>query len=139
MRLSGNQLTGSIPSELGNLTSLTELWLGSNRLTGAIPTELSKPCQPRGAVSFLEQAMGPETSSYEGGMTGPIPSELSNLANLTRLYLSGNQLTGAIPTELGNLSSLTNLSLGTNQLTGAIPTELGNLSSLTNLSLAPTN
>ena len=55
------------------------------------------------------------------------------MSNLTRLYLSGNQLTGTIPTELGNLSNLTVLSLWDNQLSGTIPTELGNLSNLISL------
>src|SRR5215208_3253562 len=33
-----NNLTGNIPPELGNLTSLTNLHLGTNYLTGSIPT-----------------------------------------------------------------------------------------------------
>ncbi|MYB06354.1 MAG: hypothetical protein F4Y24_08375 [Gemmatimonadetes bacterium] len=68
-------------------------------------------------------------------LTGPIPSELGNLAKLTRLDLRDNQLTGAIPTELGSLASLTRLYLRDNQLTGAIPPEFGSLASLTRLHL----
>ena len=34
------QLTGSIPSEIGNLTNLTYLNLGGNQLTGEIPPEI---------------------------------------------------------------------------------------------------
>ena len=44
-------------------------------------------------------------------MTGEIPTELGNLANLQQLYLGGNQLTGEIPTELGNLANLQELYL----------------------------
>ena len=33
-------LTGEMPSELGNLSNLRELYMGSNDLTGAIPPEL---------------------------------------------------------------------------------------------------
>ena len=33
-------ITGEIPTELGNLTNLTHLYLNDNRLTGEIPTEL---------------------------------------------------------------------------------------------------
>jgi hypothetical protein len=35
-----NQLTGSIPGEIGNLSNLLDLVLSSNRLSGPIPPEL---------------------------------------------------------------------------------------------------
>ena len=35
-----NQLTGSIPPEIGNLTNLTYLWLHNNQLTGEIPESI---------------------------------------------------------------------------------------------------
>ena len=38
----GNQLSGSIPPELGNLTNLERLSLGINQLSGSIPPELGK-------------------------------------------------------------------------------------------------
>ena len=40
LNLSHNQLTGSIPPEIGNLTNLTYLNLESNQLTGSIPSEI---------------------------------------------------------------------------------------------------
>ena len=51
------------------------------------------------------------------------------------LKLHGNQLSGAIPPELGNLANLEYLVLGANQLSGPIPKELGNLSNLEQLGL----
>ena len=121
--LNNNQLTGSIPEELGNLSNLTVLYLNNNQLTGPIPEEL-------GNLSNL-------TYLYlnNNQLTGPIPPELDNLSNLTYLYLNNNQLTGPIPPELGNLSNLTVLGLYNNQLSGSIPEELGNLSNLTVLDL----
>ncbi len=71
----------------------------------------------------------------DNGLTGNIPPELGNLLNLQELYLWENQLTGNIPAELGNLVNLTKLYLSNNQLTGDIPRELGNLASLTYLTL----
>jgi hypothetical protein len=73
--------------------------------------------------------------------TGPIPPELGNLANLTKLDfghfpLFGGLLSGPIPPELGSLANLTVLDLGGNQLSGQIPPELGKLSHLTVLGLA---
>ena len=35
------RLTGSIPPEIGNLTSLTRLYLNKNRLSGIIPEEIT--------------------------------------------------------------------------------------------------
>jgi len=40
LSLFNNQLTGSIPSEIGNLTNLTYLSLFNNQFTGIIPDEI---------------------------------------------------------------------------------------------------
>ncbi len=124
LRLRRNQLTGSIPGELGNLANLTDLRLGHNQLTGSIPVELGNLTNLRNLNFSVNQ------------LTGSIPVGLGNLTKLTYLSLFDNQLTGSIPGELGNLGSLTVLGLGSNQLTGSIPPELGNLTNLTFLSFA---
>ena len=68
-------------------------------------------------------------------LSGEIPPELGNLANLERLDLRDNQLSGEIPPELGKLSRLEYLHLDHNNLSGEIPPELGNLSNLRGLRL----
>ena len=118
LRLPRNNLTGTIPPELGNLVNLKELYLGSNDLTGPIPPELGSLVNLK--ILFL----------YFNNLTGPIPPELGNLVNLEELHLSSNRLTGPIPPELGNLTKLTGLFLYFNNLTGPIPPWLGNLTSL---------
>ena len=40
MNLGSNQLTGSIPSEIGSLTNLFAFVVGNNQLTGIIPDEI---------------------------------------------------------------------------------------------------
>ena len=58
---------------------------------------------------------------------------------VTELNLDGNELSGAIPPELGNLADLIWLGLGGNELSGEIPPELGNLADLTYFSSAGTS
>ena len=118
LRLGGNNLSGQIPPELGNLSRLERLELYDNQLTGTIPSEL-------GNLSKLERL-----SIENNQLTGSIPFQLSNLTELTSLSLNGNRLTGAIPPELGGLNNLQMLLLDYNELRGSIPSELGNLSEL---------
>ena len=115
LELETSGLTGNIPAELGNLSALEWLHLGSNQLTGPIPAAL-------GSLRFL-RVLGLQNNR----LSGPIPPELGALSQLLELYLRGNQLTGTIPAALGSLPSLYVLSLGNNQLMGRIPPALGAL------------
>ena len=150
LSLSNNQLTGSIPPEIGNLTNLTYLSLSHNQLTGSIPSEIGNLT----ALDLLSLSNNQLTGSIlpeignltnltylslsNNQLTGSIPPEIGNLTNLQYqggLWLNDNQLTGEIPPEIGNLTNLTGLGLSNNQLTGSIPPEIGNLTNLTNLRL----
>jgi Leucine-rich repeat (LRR) protein len=72
-------------------------------------------------------------SLYANQLSGGIPAELGNLTNLQYLRLYGNQLSGSIPPEWGSLMNLQVLQLADNQLSGSIPSELGNLVNLQDL------
>jgi len=124
LSLSSNQLSGSIPPEIGNLTALTRLYLSFNRLSGSIPPEIGNLTALTGIELYFNQ------------LTGPIPPEIGNLTALEWLQLSDNQLSGAIPPEIGNLTTLEGLSLSSNQLSGPFPLAIGNLSALILLSLS---
>ena len=116
--LGANQLAGAIPTQIKNLANLTILWLEDNELTGTIPVEI-------GNLTNLETL-----ALYSNNFTGIIPAEISNLTNLFILDLGGNNLTGSIPEGIGSLAYLTDLWLDSNQITGTIPAELMNLVSL---------
>ena len=118
LRLNNNALTEGIPPDLGNLVDLRRLYLGSNALTGSIPAELA-------SLSSLQNL---ELDNNK--LTGSIPAELGSLPNLRWLDLGSNALTGSIPAELAGLSSLQGLQLYNNELTGSIPSELGSLPNL---------
>ena len=118
LRIGSNQLTGEIPPEIGNLTNLQRLQLHNNQLTGSIPPEL-------GNLTNLGLGLG--VGEYGGlnlwanQLTGEIPPSLGNLTNTYQVNLYENQLTGDIPSELCNLTTTSFIALHTNQLTGDIP------------------
>ena len=66
----------------------------------------------------------------ENRLSGSIPPELGNLANLEELWLVYNRLSGTVPSELGNLANLVVLELYGNQLSGILPQSLTRLSRL---------
>ena len=110
--LEENNLAGSLPSELQQLSALTFLCLHGNNLSGPIPPELGQ----------LEALADIRLGCNQ--LSGPIPAELGQLGALTNLYLFKNALSGPIPVELGQLGALKSLSLEDNKLTGPIPVEL---------------
>ena len=73
--LVSNQLSGEIPAELGNLTTLERLGLADNQLSGEIPAEL-------GNLTTLEVLW-----LNVNQLSGEIPAELGNLTTLEDLAL----------------------------------------------------
>ena len=124
LNLHSNQLSGNIPGDIGNLSSLTHLYLYENNLIGSIPLEIGNLT----GLTYL--------NLRNNQFSGNIPAELGNLTELTYLNMGTNNLTGSIPPELGNLVELTDLLLYANQLSGSIPLEIGNLDKVTRLYLS---
>ncbi len=92
--LTRNQLSGSIPPELGNLTSLRVLSLTGNQLSGSIPPEL-------GNLTSLRDL---ELSGNQ--LSGSIPPELGNLTGLRQMFLEVNQLSGQVPLPVAQLGGI---------------------------------
>ena len=124
LSLYGNELTGQIPPELGKLTTVTELSLSSNKLEGPIPPEIG------GMVSVDTMWL-----SFNR-LSGPIPAEFGNLVNLEQLALFENELSGPLPAELGKLKKLKNMWLVDNKFEGPLPPELGDMTALEDISLS---
>lgn len=143
--LENNNLVGTLPAEIGDLSNLDALSLQSNQLSGLIPSELSNLSNLQNLILYDNQLSGNIPSTLgsinsllflelsSNSLNGSIPPELGNLSNLSFLNLNSNQLSGSIPSELGNLSNLTILAIQDNQLTGSIPPELGNLTNITGI------
>jgi Leucine-rich repeat (LRR) protein len=125
--LANNNLTGTLPAELEQLSNLQRLALGLNHLTGNIPAQLGNLT----GLTLVDLQLNQ--------LTGPIPAEFANLSNLQTLDLDFNRLSGGIPAWLGSLQSLVNLTMIGNGLGGVIPRELGNLPNLRELFLLSNN
>lgn len=69
------------------------------------------------------------------GLTGPLPSALALLRNITELDFDTNVLTGPVPATWGCLGSLVEIDLSDNSLSGPLPLELGLLHKLIDLEL----
>ncbi len=118
-----SSLTGSIPNELFTNVSLVEIDLGNNGLTGSIPVNVSNLI----ALRSLEL----DNNSF----SGVIPNEIYALTNLEVFNLYGNDLSGPISTDIRNLTQLTTLSIGDNPIGGTIPIEIGDLINLIDLNI----
>ncbi|EFJ13364.1 hypothetical protein SELMODRAFT_122408 [Selaginella moellendorffii] len=114
-----NSLSGSIPSSLASLTGLTDVYLNVNKLSGAIPSQLTS----------LRNLQALQLCCND--LSGPIPDALGHLGLLNLLALQHNHLDGRIPASLGQLSSLKHLDLSFNSLSGPIPAALNNLAQIT--------
>ncbi|KAL3568804.1 hypothetical protein D5086_028694 [Populus alba] len=126
--LSKNQLHGSIPPILGNLSSLNRLDLSTNFLSGSIPPSLGNLTS---SLQYLRLS--------RNFLSGSIPLSMGNLTKLKHMSLSSNKLSDQIPEELGNLSSLRYMDLGFNELTGQLPPQLGELKYLNHLDVGSNN
>ncbi|RVW44303.1 putative leucine-rich repeat receptor-like protein kinase [Vitis vinifera] len=91
IRLDRNLLSGPVPSNLNNLTSLTELLLSNNNLTGTVPNLTGM-----NHLSYLDMSQ----NNFE---VSDFPSWFSTLLSLTTLTMEFTKLTGDIPVALFSL------------------------------------
>ena len=153
LSLWGNELSGTVPPELENLTRLTQLYLADNRLGGCLPeiwrdiedSDLDEIglqfCSDRDVLVTLYEATDGDNWLENENWLSNRPIEewygviVDDSGRVIGLYLSENELSGTTPPELGYLTKLEELDLAKNELRGTIPPELGNLSKLTLLYL----
>ncbi|XP_021765118.1 receptor-like protein 12 [Chenopodium quinoa] len=91
--LSFNNISGNLPSFLGQLTNLRQLDFSENKLSGEIPDCL-------GQLTNLK-----DLDFSDNKLSGEIPDCLGQLTNLKDLDFSDNKLSGEIPDCLGQLTN----------------------------------
>ncbi|KAI3678734.1 hypothetical protein L6452_38037 [Arctium lappa] len=125
--VSSNRLFGSIPPSIGKLLMLQDLVLNSNQLTGVIPQQIGNCSSLKNLVLF------------DNYLTGELPIELGNLQMLEVIRAGGNkEISGMIPSSLGNCQNLEILGLAVTKISGSIPKSLGSLTKLQTLSVYTT-
>ncbi|XP_074556840.1 receptor-like protein EIX1 [Curcuma longa] len=96
-------LTGPIPAEIANLSSLQSLFLYDCSLNGQIPSEIWN------LTSLISLDL------FGNSLSGPIPSEIGKLFKLQYLDLSYNSLVSVLSEpHLANLTNLKSLALEEN-------------------------
>nr|XP_009798185.1 PREDICTED: probable LRR receptor-like serine/threonine-protein kinase RFK1 isoform X3 [Nicotiana sylvestris] len=122
-----NRLSGEIPKELGNITSLTYINLEGNQFSGIIPSELGKLINLKTLILSSNQ------------LEGELPTSLSGLVNLTDFRISDNNVSGPIPDFIQNWKQLAKLELHASGLEGPIPSGISLLNMLTDLRISDIN
>ncbi|XP_057772770.1 putative receptor-like protein kinase At3g47110 [Salvia miltiorrhiza] len=124
MFLSQNQISGTIPDDMGKFVELQDLRVNNNRFLGMIPSSIGRLRN----LQFLDLS-GNDFSSR-------IPSTIGNLSLLLYMYLSYNNLGSFIPSSIGNCQKLLELNLSRNGLTGSLPKEVVSIPSLRSMDLS---
>jgi Leucine-rich repeat (LRR) protein len=108
VRLDRNLLTGPVPLNINNLTTVSDLFLSNNRLTGLLPNLTGM-----NLLHYVDMS----NNSFD---TMDIPSWLSSLQSLTTLMLEHTSLLGSVPTTLFQAPQLQTVLLRGNQLNGTL-------------------
>ncbi|EHA8591571.1 putative LRR receptor-like serine/threonine-protein kinase, partial [Cocos nucifera] len=109
LQLSGNQLSGEVPPEIGRTRNLSLVHLNLNRLSGRLPPEIAR---------LPLVVLNVSNNSF----SGPIPSELGGIECLQNLDLSCNNFSGEFPASLNRLTDLSKFNVSFNRfLSGVIP------------------
>ncbi|KAJ7948795.1 LRR receptor-like kinase [Quillaja saponaria] len=125
--LSGNRISGSIPKELANITTLKTFVVEFNQLSGNLPPEL-------GNLTQIERML-----LSSNGFTGEIPATFAKLTTLKDFRISDSRFSGKIPDFIQNWTSLNKLVIQASGLSGPIPSGISFLVTVTDLRISDLN
>ncbi|KAJ0106313.1 hypothetical protein Patl1_18817 [Pistacia atlantica] len=109
LQLSGNQLSGEVPTDIGKMQNFSMLHLGLNQFYGKLPPQIDK--LPLVVLNLTQN-----------NFSGTIPSEIGNIKCLQNLDLSYNNFSGTFPASVNELFDLSKFNISYNPLiSGAIP------------------
>ena len=107
--MSDNTISGTLPSSFGNLIKLEQLDLKVNALTGTIP-------DPLYTLNRVKEII------LDGNeFTGTINPSLGTSPTLELFWVFGSGMNGTLPGAIGQSTTLTSIDFSGNSLTGTIP------------------
>ncbi|XP_050225991.1 probable LRR receptor-like serine/threonine-protein kinase At1g74360 [Mercurialis annua] len=114
VQLSGNQLSGEVPQDIGKMQKFSLLHLGSNQISGKLPTQIGQ--MPLVVLNLSKNAF-----------SGEIPTGIGNIKCLQNLDLSYNNFSGSFPAIMNDLSDLNKFNISYNPLISGIIPSTGQL------------
>lgn len=109
LQLSGNRLSGVIPSDIGKMQNFSLVHLGFNQFHGNLPSQIDQ--LPLVVLNLTRNKF-----------SGLIPSEIGNIKCLQNLDLSYNNFFGTFPASLSTLSELSKFNISYNpSISGVVP------------------
>ncbi|THU49668.1 hypothetical protein C4D60_Mb06t11960 [Musa balbisiana] len=109
IQVGNRSLAGSLPADVGNLTSLVRLELQNNRLTGPLPS--------LAGLASLQVLL------FHGNLFSSIPPDFfSGLSSLQAVFLDDNPLAAwPLPASLSDAAALVNFSANNANVSGPLP------------------
>jgi hypothetical protein len=104
-------ISGTVPSSIGEISSLIYLLMSNNKLYSTLPITIGK------LTNLITLQMA------SNGFTGQLPMEISNLTQLYILDLQDNYFSKSLPSSIGTLPHLSYLLLSQNCFSGFLPQE----------------
>nr|DAD31369.1 TPA_asm: hypothetical protein HUJ06_010220 [Nelumbo nucifera] len=109
LQLSGNQFSGGVPPQIGEMKNFSLLHLGMNAFSGELPREIAE--LPLVVLNISHNKI-----------SGEIPMQIGQIKCLQNLDLSYNNFSGEFPASLNGLNELNKFNVSYNPfISGEIP------------------
>lgn len=147
LSLKENNLSGTIPTSISQLTSLKVLDLQKNKISGIIPSSLSKIKGLKTINLSINKFSGDIPAEvlamasleyldlFFNELQGSLPSDMTGLKNLKRLSIYSNNINGDLPSSICSLKNLKDIQINDNNFSGELPSRLASLPQLKRLSV----